>query len=93
MNWYAYCGGDPINRIDLWGYNPVAIGLTFGGVIIIGAAYIAVTQNESYQNAIKETAAAISDTVSNINQKINETTVNVTIEIVNSVQNQLSKGK
>ena len=93
MNWYAYCGGDPINLIDLWGYNPVAIGLTFGGVIIIGAAYIAVTQNESYQNAIKETAAAISDTVSNINQKINETTVNVTIEIVNSVQNQLSKGK
>ena len=19
MNWYAYCGGDPINLIDLWG--------------------------------------------------------------------------
>ena len=93
INWFSYCNGDPVNFVDLWGYNPiVAVGagvIIIGAVVVTTAVVITVTQSTPYKEAVKEVASRATKAHDNIKKKANE----IKEKAKDKISDALSKGK
>ena len=71
-NWFVYCDGDSVNFVDLWGYEAVSLTavIVVGATVVTTAAIIAVTQNESYQEAIGEASEKINEKIQKTKAKM-----------------------
>ena len=67
-----YCDGDSVNFVDMWGYEAVSLTavIVVGATVVTTAAIIAVTQKESYQEAIGEASEKINEKIQKTKEKM-----------------------